>query len=226
MAAITSAAIGVAAGITSGIVGTVQARKRRDQQNAVAATQQEQLDKLVAERPKFKNPAKNLTNAFADMSNPYANLTVATESFKQEAEQADIALANSLDVMMETGMGAGGATALAQAALQSKRGIAASINAQETQNRKLQAEGEANVAKMQAQGQENLNRLMFEGDTAEQKDAINFQEALMSRTATLYDNAVQNAADADAARSQGIMSTISSVGSGLGGIASAVASKK
>ena len=166
-----------------------------------------------------------MTNQFENLDNPYANLTVATEAFKMQAEQADMALANSLDIMMETGMGAGGATALAQAALQSKRGIAASINSQETQNNKLKAEGEANVAKMQAQGQENLNRLMYQGDTAEQQDAINFQEALMSRTATLYDNAVQNAADADAARSQGIMSTISSVGTGLGGLATAIGSK-
>ena len=50
MAAITSAAIGVAAGITSGIVGTVQARKRRDAQNELAKTQKEQLDKLIDEQ--------------------------------------------------------------------------------------------------------------------------------------------------------------------------------
>ena len=117
MAAITSAAIGAAAGITSGIIGTVQARKQRDAQSKIAQKQQEQLDKMIEDRPKFENPAKNLTNAFADLTNPYANLTVATEAAKQQAEQADIAVANSLDVMMETGMGAGGATALARACL-------------------------------------------------------------------------------------------------------------
>lgn len=219
MAAITSAAIGAAAGITSGIIGTVQARKQRDAQNKIAQKQQEQLDKMIEDRPKFENPAKNLTNAFADLTNPYANLTVATEAAKQQAEQADIALANSLDVMMETGMGAGGATALAQAALQSKRGIAATINAQETQNNKLMAEGEANVQKQIATGQQRMNDLMFEGDKLAQQDAINFQEALMSRTATMLDNANQNAMDAEAARQQGIMNTIGSASDGLVSVA-------
>ena len=214
MAAVTSAAIGAAAGITSGIVGTVQARKRRDAQNALAATQQAQLDKLIAERPKFKNPAKNLTNAFSDMSNPYANLTVATESFKLQAEQADQALANSLDVMMETGMGAGGATALAQAALQSKKGIAASINAQEVQNKKLEAQGEQQIAVQRAQGAQQLDMMRAKGDAMEQQDAINFHEAQMNRTAGLIDNARQNAMDADAARNKAIMGIGSSIASG------------
>ena len=52
--------------------------------------------------------------------------------------------------MMETGQAAGGATALAQAALQSKRGIAASINAQEAQNNKMRAEGQASVEKVKS----------------------------------------------------------------------------
>ena len=60
-------------------------------------------------------------------------------------EQADIALANTLDTLRATGASAGGATALAQAALQSKKGIAASIESQEVQNEKLRAQGEANL---------------------------------------------------------------------------------
>jgi hypothetical protein len=63
-------------------------------------------------------------------------------------EQSDLALANTLDTLRATGAGAGGATALAQAALQSKQGVAANIEQQEAQNEKMRAEGEAN---MQAQ---------------------------------------------------------------------------
>jgi len=44
---------------------------------------------------------------------------------------------------MATGASAGGATALAQAAAQSKRGISASIEGQEAQNNQLRAQGEA-----------------------------------------------------------------------------------
>ena len=44
-----------------------------------------------------------------------------------QVEEADIALANTLDTLRATGASAGGATALAQAALQSKKGVAASI---------------------------------------------------------------------------------------------------
>ena len=56
---------------------------------------------------------------------------------EMQIEEADIALANTLDTLRATGAGAGGATALAQAALQSKKGVAASIEQQESQNEKL-----------------------------------------------------------------------------------------
>lgn len=75
--------------------------------------------------------------------NPYANLSVATQAAEFQAEQADISLANTLDTLQATGAGAGGATALAQAALQSKKGISASLEQQEVNNDKLRADGEA-----------------------------------------------------------------------------------
>ena len=152
----------------------------------------------------MSNPYDNMQNQFEDLSNPYANLTVATEAFKMQAEQADQALANSLDIMMETGQAAGGATALAQAALQSKRGIAASINAQEAQNNKMRAEGQASVEKAKAQGAANLQQLMGQADMTVQKDAIAFKEKQMDRASTLADNAMQNAADARGSRIKAI----------------------
>jgi len=51
-------------------------------------------------------------------------------------------LANTLDTIRATGGGAGGATALAQAALTSKQGISADIQRQEAANQKLYAQGE------------------------------------------------------------------------------------
>lgn len=191
-------------GVITGAVAANKAKKEAARQDEIAKQQQDALAALEAERPVMTNPYENMENQFEDLSNPYANLTVATEAFKMQAEQADQALANSLDVMMETGQAAGGATALAQAALQSKRGIAASINAQEAQNNKMRAEGQASVEKAKAQGAENLQRLMGAADITVQQDAIAFKEKQMDRASTLADNAMQNAADARGARIKAI----------------------
>mgnify|MGYP007000196911 len=56
-----------------------------------------------------------------------------------------------LDSLRETG--AGGATALAQAALKSKQGVSASIEKQETQNQRLAAQGQAQVDQSIARGE-------------------------------------------------------------------------
>ena len=85
------------------------------------------------------------------VSNPFANLGVATQAAEIQIEQADIALANTLDTLRSTGSGAGGATALAQAALASKKGVASNIEQQEAQNEKLKAQGESKLEMLQMQ---------------------------------------------------------------------------
>ena len=217
---------GTIAGITSNAIAAKRAKDEAADQKEIKDTQQAALDALVEERPAFQNPYENMTNQFANLDNPYANLTVATEAFKMQAEQADMALANSLDVMMETGQAAGGATALAQAALQSKRGIAASIQAQETQNKAMAAEGEANIQKMKAEGAQRLDEMKAQGDIIAQQDAINFHEAKMDRTAKLLDNAAQNEMDQRAARSAAIMGIGSAAVSGAGSIIAGIEADK
>jgi len=112
---------------------------------AKAAILQDQLSNLEANRQEIINP-------YDQMQNEYANLGVATQASEFQAEEADIALANTLDAMVATGEGAGGATALAQAALQSKRGISQSLEKQEVNNQKLAADGAATVSRMKAEG--------------------------------------------------------------------------
>ena len=209
-----AAGVAAAAGATTSAIAAKQAKDERDKQNNEADLLKDQLTALENSRPVFKNPYENMTNQFENLDNPYANLTVATEAFKMQAEQADQALASSLDVMMETGQAAGGATALAQAALQSKRGIAASIQAQETQNKQLAAEGEANVALQKAQGAQRLDEMMAQGDIMAQNDAISFHETKMNRTAGMMANAQQNALDAQAARNAAIVGIGDAVVSG------------
>ncbi len=88
--------------------------------------------------------------------NPYENLSVATQANQIKMEETDKALANTLDTLRAQGASAGGATALAQAALRSKAGIAADIEKQEVGNERLKAQGEIMVqnAEMQRRGQQ------------------------------------------------------------------------
>ena len=191
------------------LAGYQAIKAKRDYGNKV-----NEIETLMENRQQLNNP-------YANISNPFANLSVATEAAKFQAEQSDIALANTLDNLRQTG--AGGATALAQAALQSKRGIAASIQAQETQNNKMRAEGQASVEKAKAQGAANLQQLMGQADLTVQKDAIAFKEKQMDRAAGLMDNAMQNAADARAARTAAITGIANSVAESAGIVGSGIA---
>ena len=121
-------AVGVTAPAIAGVVGMHLANKRAKE----AERKQLINEKILA----------NLEASRQEIINPYENLAVATQAAEMLAEQADIALANTLDTLIATGAGAGGATALAQAALQSKQGVSASIEKQEVQNQALKAQGE------------------------------------------------------------------------------------
>jgi hypothetical protein len=105
--------------------------------------------------------ASDLSSA---MSNPYDNLSVATGAAEMQAEQTDIALANTLDTMLATGQGAGGATALAQMALQSKKGISASIENQEASNAKLKAQGDEGLQKRKTAEAERMQNIEMQDD--------------------------------------------------------------
>jgi hypothetical protein len=121
------------------------ANRANDRANALSA----EMEELELARQEIINPyddVVSLDDMIVDntgiLSNPFASLGVATQAAKFQAEEADIALANTLDLLAATGASAGGATALAQAALQSKRGVSASLEQQEAQNNKLAAQGE------------------------------------------------------------------------------------
>ena len=133
----------------------------------------------------LKNNRQDIVNPYAGITNEFANLGVATKAAEFQAEEADIALANTLDTLAATGAGAGGATALAQAALQSKRDISKTLQIQETQNQKLAAEGATNVARLQAEGE----KFVFNArENREQQE--------LDRTAGLLDEQRQREMDA------------------------------
>jgi hypothetical protein len=76
-------------------------------------------------------------------------------------EESDLALAASLDTMRATGAGAGGATALANAALRSKKGVAANIEQQEKSNEDKRAAGEQQLQEAKLAEQRRIQGIMM-----------------------------------------------------------------
>ena len=156
MAFITAAIIMGGSAIAGTAVGAIGAGKQAKRAGKEKARLEDKLKTLENKRQPIINPyagVADLSGMITDLSsmvsNPYANLGVATKAAEIEIEEADIALANTLDTLRATGASAGGATALAQAALQSKKGVSASIEQQEAANEKLRAQGEDNLQRLQ-----------------------------------------------------------------------------
>ncbi len=147
------ATVGVAAivaGATALVAGGVSAginNKKKKDAAEESAEREAEAQMMRANRQPVLNQADDIRALAAQVSNPYENLAVSTAAAEFEAEQTDMALANTLDAMTSSGASAGGATALARAALQSKKGIASSIEKQEVANAKQKAQGEDSANK-------------------------------------------------------------------------------
>ena len=149
---------GIALGskIISGAVKNKNARKDKNEAQVRLLKNETKLAQLEASRQEIINPYADVKSLTGDMSNPFANLSVATGAAEIQMQQSDAALANTLDTLRATGAGGGGATALAQAALQSKKGVAASIESQEVANQKLRAQGEEKLQQSVLREKERL----------------------------------------------------------------------
>ncbi len=155
-----------------------------------AASAQRQLGQVRTDIDNYRKGRQAIENPFANLSNPYENLAVATQAAEIKMEQTDQALANTLDTLRETGAAAGGATAIARAALESKKGIAASIETQEVNNQKLQAQGQLQVDIAKGKGEtirmeaqelrdtNELNRLQAQSDMAQYRRDMSIQTGL------------------------------------------------
>ena len=220
--------------IIGGLVGSAGAKKEAKRHRKQQAKLQKKLDHLEANRQDVINPYDNVTSLAgmatdmsSTLSNPMANLSVATQAAEMQIEEADISLANTLDTLRSTGAGAGGATALAQAALKSKKGVSASIETQEAANEKARAQGEATL---QSQILEEKKRIqgvnMSEGQRVQQAESqgaayeFEAQEARktaeMNRVAGQLDNAANNAAQANRDSTSAITGAIGGVSTALG----------
>ena len=147
------------------------------------------------------------------ISNPFANLSVATGAAEMKIEEADISLANTLDTIRQTGGSAGGATALAQAALQSKKGVAASIEAQEKTNEDKRAAGEATLQQQKMAEAQRLQQADVAGEQFMFSTREGREVAQLDRTAAQLGMAKQAEAQANKDQASAIGGMFNSLGS-------------
>lgn len=217
MSVVVAGAVGAAGSIASGIIGGGAARRAARRARRKARKLEKKLAQLEANRQEIINPYEGVTSLSAMLSNPFEKLTVATKATEIQMEQTDIALANTLDTLRATGASAGGATALAQAALQSKKGIAADIERQEANNNQQRLAGEQRLqtqqmAEAQRIQQADVSGKQFVFGATEQREMQQL-DRVSNQISALRGQEAQARRDQTAAVTGAIGGVVSSVGS-------------
>ena len=211
-----AAIIGGAVSLVGGIIGSSRARREARRREIQARGLEYKLNQLEENRQEITDPYANITDLSSMLSNPFANLSVATKAAEMQIEQTDIALANTLDTIRATG-GAGSATALAQAALQSKKGVAANIEQQEAANEKQRLQGEATLQRQQMAEAQRQQMADVQGEQYmfQQQETRDMQQLnrLSNQIGALRGAAAQASADSTAALTGGIGAAASVLGS-------------
>tara|TARA_R110000824_G_scaffold373449_1_gene563859 strand:+ start:1540 stop:2214 length:675 start_codon:yes stop_codon:yes gene_type:complete len=213
---VTAGIIGGIGSIASGIFGASSAKKREKAARKERLRLTKKLKNLEDNRQEIINPYAGVTDLTSMLSNPMASLSVATGAAEMKIEQADISLANTLDTMRATGGGAGGATALAQAALQSKKGVAASIESQEKANEDKRAAGEQQLQNQRVAEQKRLQQAEVSGAGFVFGQTENREVAQLDRTAALLGASKQAEGQAQADRTAAITGAIGGVADAFG----------
>jgi hypothetical protein len=227
---------GMAVSLIGGIVGKSAAKKREREAAADKRRLGIELNRLENSRQAVINPyattkdmSSLIVNQSGQLSNAFANLGVATQASKFEAEQIDISLANTLDTLKETGAGAGGATALANAALKAKKGISANIEQQEVKNDQLKAQGEmalqseklaenARVQGAQLSEAQRVQAAEAAGKTFMFNATENREQQLIDRTAGQLGLAANRQYQAGVDKTAAITGALGSIGSMAGSL--------
>ena len=221
---LASAIIGGAASIAGGIIGASAAKDRERAARKERLKLQGKLEDLENNRQDIINPYAGVSDLSSMISNPFANLSVATGAAEMQIEEADVSLANTLDTMRATGAGAGGATALAQAALRSKKGVSASIEAQEKTNQDKMAAGEQ---ALQQQKMAEAQRIQ-QSDVAGEQFMFSTREGReleqLDRTAAMLGAAKQAEAQAQSDRTGAITGMVGGLTQMAGGYMAASSS--
>ena len=213
---VTAGIIGGIGSIASGIFGASSAKKREKAARKERLRLTKKLKNLEDNRQEIINPYAGVTDLTSMLSNPMASLSVATGAAEMKIEQADISLANTLDTMRATGGGAGGATALAQAALQSKKDVAVSIETQEKANEDKRAAGEQQLQAQKVAEQKRLQQAEVSGAGFVFGQTENREVAQLDRTAALLGASKQAEGQAQADRTAAITGAIGGVADAFG----------
>ena len=217
VSALVGPAISAGASILGGIFGGGKARRAKRRAAKKLKKMNAKLAQLEANRQEIINPYENTTDLSSMMSNPMDNLSVATQAAEMKIEEADISLANTLDTIRSTGGGAGGATALAQAALQAKKGVAADIESQEKSNEDKRAAGEQRLQDAKISEAKRMQDVDAAGKSFMYSETEKREMMALDRLQSQIDN--QQGIKAQASRDQ-----TSALTGAIGGIASAAGS--
>jgi len=186
----------VGASILGGLIGSK--RRRREQREARKA--------MEASRKRYME--QEYTNPYANLENPYEDLTINQQQAQFQAQQGAQQRADILEGLRGTAGGAGVAglaQAMAgQAALGAQR-ISASIGKQEAMNQRLRAQGAMKTQQLERYGEQ-----IRQGKEEE-------------RIQTLYGMDMSRVTAANRARQQARSQMISGIGAGLGTMAGAMA---
>ena len=215
MAVITGAIIGGAMSLAGGIFGGRAARRQARAAKSRMRKLNSKLNSLEANRQDIINPYADVTSTADMLSNPFTQLSVSTAAMDMQIEQTDQALANTLDALRQTGGGAGSATALAQAALQSKKDVAADIDRQEVQNDKARIQGEANLQKDLIAEEQRMQSVDVQGKQFVYSETEQREQQQLDRVSNQIAAQQQNLATAQANQS----AATSGMFNALGGIA-------
>ena len=213
ISALVGAAASAVGGIIQGIGASRAARKQRRRANKL----ERDLNRLEANRQDIIDPSRNVVDRSSLISNTMGNLQVSTQAAEFQAEEADLSLASTLDTLRATGAGAGGATALAQAALRSKAGIAASIDQQEAQNARLRAQGAQAAQAARLQEGSRVDSARMQGDMFQFNVREDREQMKLDRTAGLLDQSRMQAANLKSQASQGFGQAFGALGGVVAG---------
>lgn len=233
----TAAIVGASVAAVGSAAGAIGAHQDKQRAKGQMMTAQRELEALEKNRQDVINPYEGVTN-LSEMiedvssiaSNPYQNLSVSTAAAEMQVEEADIALANTLDTLRATGASAGGATALARMALESKKGVSADIQQQEARNQKLRLDGEANLQQIKMTEARRVQGALYSEAGRQQQADVSGSEFMFTQrerreTEQLNRKQAQitGAAQAQVAAQQDSARLLSAGVQSMGNIASSVA---
>lgn len=190
---------GSAAGMASVVGSFIGGGKRRREQRAAQAEFNQQKEA-------FKN--FQFENTYAGLENVFEDATVNLQASQFQAQQTDAALAQSMQAAVASGGAAGGAQAIAQAALQSKQGISATIAQQEQANQARMMQAEQQLQADEAAGADMMQTRQYQ------------------QNQQLLNLSAERKMAADAARQRSHQQLMGGIGQMAGGVADYVDAKK